>query len=120
MLKISKPLGLQKVCEYYRFEYGSPDQAYYSEGQQLVGEWHGRLAAEFGLLGAVDEQQYNRLATGQHPWTGEQLIRHRPPTQDGPTCYARITRGESISRLSLAMPFCAARIALAAFLPANT
>ncbi|MGA8026623.1 MAG: MobF family relaxase [Bryobacteraceae bacterium] len=84
MLKISKPLGVQKVSEYYKFEYGSPDQAYYTEGKQLVGEWHGRLAAEFGLVGAVDEEHYNRLATGQHPWSGEQLIKHRPPSEDGP------------------------------------
>lgn len=78
MVKISKPLGVQKVSEYYRVEYGSPDQSYYTEGKQLVGEWHGRLASEFDLVGGVDEQQYNRLATGQHPWTGEQLVRHCP------------------------------------------
>ena len=40
MLKISKPLGVQKVSEYYKVEYGSADQAYYADGKHLVGEWH--------------------------------------------------------------------------------
>jgi conjugative relaxase-like TrwC/TraI family protein len=78
VLKISKPLGAQKVSEYYKFEHTAADQAYYSEGKELVGEWHGRLAAQFELLGAVEEECYFRLALGQHPRTGEQLIKHRP------------------------------------------
>jgi hypothetical protein len=77
VLKISKPLGAQKVNDYYKFEHTAADQGYYAEGKQLVGEWHGRLAAEFGLIGAVDEQHYERLTLGQDPWTGEQLIKHR-------------------------------------------
>ena len=84
MLKISKPLGVQKVSEYYKVEFSAADQAYYSEGKQLVGEWHGRLAAEFGLVGSVDEEHYNRLATGQHPRSGKQLIKHCPSVEDGP------------------------------------
>lgn len=82
MLKISKPLGLQKVSEYYKYEHTAADQGYYAEGKLLVGEWHGRLAAEFGLVGAVDEDHYSRLAAGQDPWTGEQLIKHRPAMGD--------------------------------------
>jgi len=77
VLKISKPLGVQKTTEYYKFEHTAADQAYYSEGKQLVGEWHGLLAAEFGLVGAVDEEHYNRLADGRDPWTNEVLIKHR-------------------------------------------
>jgi conjugative relaxase-like TrwC/TraI family protein len=78
VLKISKPLGAQKVNDYYKFEHTAADQAYYTESTQLIGEWHGRLAAQFELVGAVEEQAYQRLATGQHPSTGEQLIKHRP------------------------------------------
>ncbi|HEX3682133.1 MAG TPA: MobF family relaxase [Bryobacteraceae bacterium] len=84
MLKISKPLGAQKIGEYYKFEHTAADQAYYTEGKQLVGEWHGRLAEHFGLVGSVKEEPYNRLATGQHPRTGEQLIKHRPAAEDSP------------------------------------
>jgi conjugative relaxase-like TrwC/TraI family protein len=78
VLKISKPLGAQKVNDYYKFEHTAADQAYYTESTQLIGEWHGRLAAQFELVGDVEEQAYQRLATGQHPSTGEQLIKHRP------------------------------------------
>jgi hypothetical protein len=28
------------------------------------------------LKGEVNEEQFNRLANGQHPETGEQLVRH--------------------------------------------
>jgi conjugative relaxase-like TrwC/TraI family protein len=82
VLKISKPLSAQKVTEYYRLEYGAADQAYYTEDKQLVGEWHGLLAGQFGLLGTVQEEHYDRLAAGEHPWTGEQLIKHRPAAEE--------------------------------------
>ncbi|MBV8436909.1 MAG: relaxase domain-containing protein, partial [Silvibacterium sp.] len=83
MLKISKPLGRQKITEYYKFEYTPADQRYYAEDRrQLVGEWHGSLAATWGLAGGVDPLHYNRMAEGQHPHTGEQLIRHRPLRRD--------------------------------------
>ena len=32
-----------------------------------LGEWHGRLADNFGLTGGVDEEHFARLADGQHP-----------------------------------------------------
>src|SRR6266516_2093044 len=37
----------------------------------------GRLAAEWGLVGEVTQQQFVRLANGQHPETGEAVVRHR-------------------------------------------
>jgi hypothetical protein len=41
------------------------------------GEWHGKLAGEWGLKGEVDEEHFARLADGQHPLTGAQLVQHR-------------------------------------------
>ena len=41
------------------------------------GEWQGRLAAQFGLAGAVSAEDFARLSQGQHPATGEQLVRQR-------------------------------------------
>ncbi len=35
------------------------------------------MAAQWGLTGEVTEEQFARLTNGQHPDTGEQLIRHR-------------------------------------------
>ena len=43
----------------------------------MRGEWQGQLAARWGLHGEVQEQQFARLAEGQHPETGEQLVRHQ-------------------------------------------
>jgi len=43
----------------------------------LRGEWHGQLAATLGLAGFVSAEAFDRLAEGQHPQTGEQLIQHR-------------------------------------------
>lgn len=77
MISISKPLTPGKVASYYREEYTSASQSYYAQRGHLLGEWHGKLAAEFGLSGAVDELMFNRLAYGQDPHSGEQLIQHR-------------------------------------------
>ena len=47
---------------------------------QIRGEWHGRLAEQWGLRGEVREEHFQRLSEGQQPITGEQLVRH----QEGP------------------------------------
>ncbi len=77
MLTISKPLSAGQAQAYHSKEFTSAEQAYYNQEGQVHGEWHGRLAQELGLKGEVSEQQFSRLANGQHPNTGEQLVRHR-------------------------------------------
>src|SRR5579884_1494307 len=77
MLTIYKPLSSGQAQAYHREEFASARDNYYSEGDRVRGEWHGRLAAEWGLRGEVNEQQFARLAEGQHPETGAQLVRHR-------------------------------------------
>ena len=85
MLDISKPLTTGKVQSYYRSEYASASNSYFSQGGTLRGEWHGQLAATLRLTGAVTAEAFDRLAEGQHPQTGEQLIQHRDTirTQSG-------------------------------------
>ena len=55
----------------------------------MTGEWQGQLAEEFGLSGAVGAEEFARLSEGQHPATGDQLVRHRQShqyqTADGKT-----------------------------------
>lgn len=77
MLDISKPLTTGKVQSYYRSEYSSASNSYFTEGGTLRGEWHGQLAPVLKLSGEVTAQAFDRLAEGQHPETGEQLIKHR-------------------------------------------
>jgi conjugative relaxase-like TrwC/TraI family protein len=77
MLTISKPLSAGQAQAYHAKEFTSAEQAYYNQQGQIRGEWHGRLAQEWGLKGEVTEEQFNRLANGQHPESGDQLVRHR-------------------------------------------
>jgi conjugative relaxase-like TrwC/TraI family protein len=77
MLQISKALSASKLQDYHKREFTSPDQNYWSQGQQVQGQWQGQLAKKFGLSGAVDAEAFQRLSEGQHPYTAEQLVMHR-------------------------------------------
>jgi conjugative relaxase-like TrwC/TraI family protein len=81
MLTISKPLSAGQARSYHAEEFANAKDNYYTQGEQVVGEWHGRLAEEWGLKGEVREQQFHRLSEGQHPVTGEQLVRHQSPRE---------------------------------------
>jgi conjugative relaxase-like TrwC/TraI family protein len=76
VLTVSKALAVSQARDYYRREYTSPGESYYVEGEESRGRWHGRLAERWGLRGEVTDEQYERLCNGQHPETGEQLVRH--------------------------------------------
>ncbi|HEY6273986.1 MAG TPA: MobF family relaxase [Terriglobales bacterium] len=77
MITISKPLSSGQAQAYHREEFGNGRENYYSEGERIQGEWHGKLAAQWDLGGKVKEEEFARLAEGQHPKTGEQLVRHQ-------------------------------------------
>src|SRR5579859_6405033 len=77
MLTISKPLSAGQAQTYHKEEFANAHENYYSEGDRIRGEWHGKLAKEWGLQGEVREEPFGRLAHGQHPVTGEQLVRHQ-------------------------------------------
>src|SRR5258708_20973903 len=77
MLTISKPLSAGQAQSYHAEEFGNARENYYTEGEQIRGEWHGRLADRWGLHGEVREEHFQRLSERQHPITGEQLIRRQ-------------------------------------------
>lgn len=81
MLTISKPLSSGQAQSYHREEFANAKDNYYTEGDRVSGQWHGQLAAKWGLQGEVDAAQFGRLADGQHPISGEQLVRFRLPHQ---------------------------------------
>src|SRR5260370_28976541 len=93
MLTISKPLSAGQVQTYHKEEFANAEGNYYSEGDRIRGEWHGRLAQEWGLHGEVQEQHFEHLANGQHPVTGEQLVRHQTARE-----YLN-ARGETVSTM---------------------
>jgi conjugative relaxase-like TrwC/TraI family protein len=77
MLTISKPLSARQAQTYHREEFENARENYYTEGERIRGEWHGKLADEWGLRGEVQQLHFDRLSEGQHPFTGEQLVRHQ-------------------------------------------
>ena len=77
MLNISKPLSASQAQKYHEKEFTAAEQNYWKRGDTIQGEWHGRLADDFGLVGAVGAEEFARLAEGQHPETGKQLVLHR-------------------------------------------
>ena len=78
MLTISKPLSSAQAHSYHRQEFSNSKDNYYSEGDKVRGEWHGKLAREWKLSSEVNEEQFARLADGEHPITAAQLVQHRP------------------------------------------
>src|ERR1700691_5534440 len=77
MLPISKPLSSGQAQAYHKEEFANARDNYYSEGDRVRGEWHGKLAEQWDLKGEVNEEHFARLADGQHPLTGAQLVQHR-------------------------------------------
>src|SRR5258708_39371810 len=76
MLTISRPLSASRARRYHAKEFTSAQQNHWRQGDTALGEWHGKIAERFGLAGAVNAEQFARLAEGQHPDTAEQLVRH--------------------------------------------
>jgi conjugative relaxase-like TrwC/TraI family protein len=77
MLTISKPLSAGQAQSYHQKEFTATEQNYWSQRGVIAGEWQGRLAGQFGLAGTVSAEDFAKLSQGQHPHTGEQLVRQR-------------------------------------------
>jgi conjugative relaxase-like TrwC/TraI family protein len=70
-------LSASQAQTYHAQQYSNAKESYYSEGARVDGQWQGKLAAALGLDGAVNEQQFVRMTEGQHPGTGEPMVRSR-------------------------------------------
>ena len=77
MLTISKALNSGQAQTYHQMEFTSNTQSYYKQDGAVAGEWQGQLADKMGLTGAVSPEHFTRLTDGQHPETGEQMVKHR-------------------------------------------
>src|ERR1700678_4032742 len=77
MLTISKPLSAGQAQTYHQKEFTAKEQNYWSQRGVTAGEWQGQLAAQFGVAGAVSAEDFAKLSQGQHPQTGDQLVRQR-------------------------------------------
>jgi conjugative relaxase-like TrwC/TraI family protein len=81
MLTISKPLSSGQAQAYHKEEFANARDNYYSEGDRVRGEWHGKLAEQWELKGEVKQEHFGRLAEGQHPISGAQLVQFRAPQE---------------------------------------
>jgi conjugative relaxase-like TrwC/TraI family protein len=93
MLTISKPLSAAQARRYHEEEFQNGRENYYSEGDLIRGRWHGQLADRWGLTGEVREEHFERLAEGEHPLTGEQLVRHQTARE------TKNARGEAVTTM---------------------
>ena len=78
MLTISKALSAGQAQTYHSREFTSEEQNYWSRDRQAHSEWRGALAEEWDLTGPVGSAHFAQLSEGQHPGTGEQLVKHQP------------------------------------------
>jgi conjugative relaxase-like TrwC/TraI family protein len=77
MLTLSKPISAGQAQAYHRSEFANAKENYYTEGERVRGQWQGQLAERWGLKREVNEEQFARLSEGQHPMTGEALLRRQ-------------------------------------------
>lgn len=78
-MTLSKALVAGQAKDYFEAEYTSTQESYYSEGEAVRGKWFGRQAEAWDLQGQVDSEHFARLCEGQHPVSGDQLVRHITP-----------------------------------------
>src|SRR5438093_1505614 len=54
---------------------------YYTEGQQVLGQWFGKGAEELGLSGVTRADEFVRLCDNLHPRTGQRLTLRQKTTR---------------------------------------
>jgi conjugative relaxase-like TrwC/TraI family protein len=76
MMTLSKALAAGQAKDYFQAEYTNTQESYYSEGETVKGKWFGKQADAWNLHGDVEQEHFDLLCEGQHPRTGDQLVRH--------------------------------------------
>lgn len=71
MIQTKIQFNLENARQYFREHLSAGD--YYSQGQEIAGEWLGLGAEKLGLKGPVDEASFLALCEGKHPETDLRL-----------------------------------------------
>ena len=71
MLRITQSKSAQQAKSYYVS--GLSREDYYSEGQEIAGNWQGKGAERLGLAGTVDQEAFYALSENRDPDTGARL-----------------------------------------------
>ena len=79
MLSPKTQTNLKNAQSYFEEHLAVGD--YYSEGQQIVGEWIGRGATALELSAAVGKDEFLKLCENRHPQTGDRLTARTKDTR---------------------------------------
>ncbi|MEL6929215.1 MAG: MobF family relaxase [Cyanobacteria bacterium J06600_6] len=71
MLRITVSKGGKSAVNYFRDALSQQD--YYSEKSQVMGTWHGKLAAQFSLPPVVSAEHFERLVSNRHPFMNSKI-----------------------------------------------
>lgn len=76
MLRITQSKSALGAKKYYTEEYyreGVQKGDYYSEKDQVIGNWGGKACEELGLKGVIRKEDFGALCDNLHPVTGDRL-----------------------------------------------
>lgn len=71
MLRITPSVSVAAAKSYYT--QGLSRESYYSQGQEIIGQWYGKSAELLNLKGQVRQAEFEALCENQHPQTGKNL-----------------------------------------------
>jgi len=74
MLRVVAHKSAAAARQYYAE--GLKREDYYSEKQEVVGNWHGKAAERLGLTGSVTSEAFAALVENRHPVEGGRLTPH--------------------------------------------
>jgi conjugative relaxase-like TrwC/TraI family protein len=79
MLATKAQHRLEDAKEYFAEHLSVGD--YYTEGQQVLGQWYGQGAEQLGLSGITGQDEFAALCDNLHPQTGEKLTVRQKTTR---------------------------------------
>ncbi len=71
MLRVVPHKSAAAARQYYTE--GLKREDYYTKGQEVPGQWHGKAAVLLGLSGKVEAEAFTALVENRHPATGKRL-----------------------------------------------
>ena len=79
MLAAKAQFSLKDAERYFKEHLSVGD--YYTQGQQVLGQWFGKGAEDLGLTGPTRMDEFVRLCENLHPQTGEKLTLRQKTTR---------------------------------------
>lgn len=76
MISIGNVVSVQDGARYFQEAVTASPADYYAGRGEAAGIWRGQAAAELGLAGPVQREDFVRILGGRHPVTGDELGRH--------------------------------------------